>query len=188
MANSAYLVGGDDPEPARPLDSDGGYSYTQFGVETLAGANYTIPVLWLFCFETADLVSYDASDLNNGRSWTVASTVIQTDRAVQLLATREPLVARWTGVEAFWDEFTDVVSGSGFRYLKMDLLELDMMHTEGITEPLTRALRWFDTDSPADLAGYDAITYYDATDSDAGIMARGYRCGRPVPWDDEPGR
>lgn len=187
MANSAYLVGGDDPEPARPLDGDGGYSYTQFGVETLAGANYAIPVLWLFCFETGSLVSYDASDLNNGRPWTVASTVIQTDRAVRLLATREPRVVRWAGAHAFWDEFTELVSGCGFRHLKMDLFELDMMHTEGMTEPLTRALRWFDTNSQADVAGYDAITYYDATNSDAGTMARGYRCGRRVPWNSEPG-
>ena len=55
------------------------------------------------------------------------------------------------------------------------------------TEPLTRALRWFDTNSQADVAGYDAITYYDATNSDAGTMARGYRCGRRVPWNSEPG-
>jgi hypothetical protein len=123
MTNSAYLVGVDDPEPARPLDSDGGYSYTQFDVETLASANYAIPVLWLFCFETGSLVSYDASDLNNGRPWAVAST----------------------------------------------------------------GLRWFDTDSQADVAGYDAITYHDATNSDAGTMARGYRCGRRVPWNSEPG-
>ena len=185
MANSVYLVGGNDPDPARPLGGDRGYSYTPFSVETLAGANYAIPVLWLFCFDTGSLVSYDASDLNEGRPWTVASTLIQSDRAVQLLVAREPRLKRWTGAHAFWDEFTELVAGCGFPYLKMDLFELDMMHTGGITEPVTRALHWFDTDSPADLAGYDALAYYDATDSDAGIMTRGYQCGRPVPWDNE---
>jgi hypothetical protein len=68
----------------------------------------------------------------------------------------------------------------------MDLLELDTMDSVGISERLTRALRWFDTDSPEDLAGFDTLAYFDATDSDAGNLARGYRWGRPVPWDNEP--
>lgn len=57
--------------------------------------------------------------------------------AVQLLVAREPRAKRWTGAHAFWEEFIELVASCGFPYLKMDLFELDMMHTGGITEPVT---------------------------------------------------
>jgi hypothetical protein len=180
MSNDVFLAGGNDPGPARRLGPDWTYSY-DYGTEALAGCSYRIPVLWLFCFDAGSLITYDASDLC-GSPWTVPSAVIETDRAGRLLVEREPQLDRWPGAGAYWGELAELIRDSGFRYLKLDLCELDSMSEEGITDQLTRALRWFDTDSGRDLAGFDALACFDRADPDASTLARGFRCGREVPW------
>jgi hypothetical protein len=183
VSNDVFLVGGNDPSPARPLGPDGTYSYEYYGAETLAGCSYGIPVLWLFCFDAGGLITYDASNLCDSRR-TVASAVIETDRAGQLLVARRPRLRRWPGASAYWGEFAELVRDSRFRYLKLDLWELDMMSEDGITDQFTRALRWFDTGSSSDLAGLDSLAYFDRTHPDASTLAHGFRCSREVPWQD----
>jgi hypothetical protein len=183
MSNDVFLVGGNDSDPAQRLAPDWDYSYEYYGAETLAGCSYGIPVLWLFCFDTGSLITYDASDLC-GSPWMVPSAVIETDRAGRLLVERQPRLRRWPGASAYCSEFAQLVRDCGFRYLKLDLCELDMMSEEGITDQLTRTLRWFDTDNEWDLAGFDSLAYFDHTHPAAPTLARGFRCGREVPWQD----
>lgn len=172
MSNDVYLVGGNEPGPARPLP-DGTYTYDFYGTETLAGCTAGIPVLWVFCFDAGSFLIYDASDLSSS-PWTVASAVIETNRARQLLAARQPLLQRWPGASAYFDEFAEQIRDCGFRYLKLDLLELDMMVEQGIADPFRRTLRWFDSGSSSDRVALDSLVYFDHTDSDAATLARGW--------------
>jgi hypothetical protein len=108
VSNDVFLAGGNDPSPARPLGPDWTYSYEYYGADTLAGCSYGIPLLWLFCFDSGSLITYDASDLGDSQ-WTVASAVIETDRAGQLFMARQPRLRRWPGASAYSGEFAELI-------------------------------------------------------------------------------
>jgi hypothetical protein len=182
VGHRAYLVGGHTPEPARPLWHPDNFDADRL-TEILAGSRYSIPVLWLLCFESENLTH--AAATNSDPPWIVPTAIIETDRAMRLLTERRPRLDRWPGADGFFDEFAELLRGCGFGYLKLDVADMDTFVSD-LTGQLTRALHWFDSDDETDFAGFAEFTFFDGTDEDAGVYARGWRFRRPTPWDPDP--
>ncbi len=106
------------------------------------------------------------------------TAVIETGRAIRLLTERRPRLDRWPGAGGFWDEFAELLRGCGFRYLKLDLADMDPWVSD-LTGHLTRALRWFDSHDDTDFAGFAEVTYFDSSDEDAGCMRAAGGSGGP---------
>lgn len=210
VSNDVFLVGGTEPDAPGPLCMGSEYTYDYYGQDTIAGSSYSIPLLWLFCFDLMSLTEFDCSTAT-GEPGTVVSAVIPIGRGRELLHGRSPLMATWPGLERYYPEFVDLIESCHFKYLKMDLFELNEM-MDDLDERLRVGLAWLergprardDGDAPsaparrrgrqfrrdraregdAGLEALHEIAYFQPDDSHASTMAHGFKCNREVPWQD----
>src|SRR5262249_7638339 len=111
--------------------------------DILAGSKYSIPLLWLLCFDSESLTHTAATNSDPPGSCPPRSST--TTGPPDCSPSAGP---GSTAGPARTDSSTssaELLRGCGFGYLKLDLADMDTFVSD-LTGHLTRALRWFDSD------------------------------------------
>ena len=90
------------------------------------------------------------------------------------------------------NDWTSLVNGLPFQFLKVDGTEVWALDPESFSEQLPSAIRWFDSNAPEDFRrlqaiaemAYDPATKTIKVDESVKHCLHGYEWVRPVTWDD----
>ena len=191
MENRAYLVANDKPDPAGPVEGRRNYDSR---TEILACGRYMIPSFWLSGFSSCHIIEHRMSDLAG--EYRVPSLMAETSVVKALLIERYELLANvFSQFAAHLEEWKQLVEGIAFKYVKVDATEIWDFDRGTYTSRFPAAIRWFESQKPADFDQLLAIAdmSYDprqqifkvgTNDRVAGHHLRGFGWERPVPWRD----
>ncbi len=196
MANRAYLICNDDPDPPGP-SPDGSVNYDR-EYEIIAVAGYLIPVCWLSAFEPQDLTHFifaGTDDDGTEVRHEIPSLVRRRDGINELVRRREMAFKMLCpNKQRYWLEWLALLEELEGSYLKIDAAEI--WDAEPAFGPhLEQALVAFDDpenpDAAAALLGLadlpDPVIRNDPSSPDGiawGHHLRGYSWERAVPWEE----
>jgi len=158
MSNKACLLADDTPHPPSPEHDD------DPGREPLsvAGCAYQVPAFWLFCFDAHDLTHYEDA------GGPVPTLIAEMDKVRQRLADRDRRARDlFPQHVAVWEEWCKAIDRVDRQYLKMDVIELQMLcdNEDDLACQLSEALDWFEFGNASELEHLLAlagISTYDA--------------------------